>query len=298
MKGIGNTPLIRLNNIEKQYGLQGELYAKIEGENAGGSIKDRVALSIIEQAEKDGLLTHGGTVIEATSGNTGIGLALVCKQRGYKAVLVMPDTMTVERRQMIASYGAEVVLTDGKKGMQGAVERAEEVHNTTPNSIIAGQFENPANALAHYTGTGVEIYRQTGGKLDIFMACVGTGGTITGVGKYLKEKDKNIKVIAVEPEESPLLSKGYFGAHQIQGIGANFIPKVLDISVYDSVMTVKGDSAIAMMKLLKEKENIFVGISSGAVVDTAVRLLKKAEYKDKKVVVILPDDGDRYSSIW
>lgn len=298
MKGIGNTPLVRLNHIEKEYGLQGELYAKIEGENAGGSIKDRVALSIIEKAEKGGLLTHGGTVIEATSGNTGIGLALVCKQRGYKAVIVMPDTMTVERRQMIASYGAEVVLTDGKKGMQGAVERAEELHKTTPNSIIAGQFENPANALAHYTGTGVEIYRQTGGKLDIFMACVGTGGTITGVGKYLKEKDKNIKVIAVEPEESPLLSKGYFGAHKIQGIGANFIPKVLDTSVYDSVMTVKGDSAIAMMKILKEKENIFVGISSGAVVDTAVRLLKTAEYKDKKVVVILPDNGDRYLSIW
>ena len=298
MKGIGNTPLVRLAKLEKEYELQGELYAKIEGENAGGSIKDRVALSIIRQAERDGVLTQGGRVIEATSGNTGIGLALVCKEYGYKAIIVMPDTMTVERRQMIASYGAEVVLTDGKDGMQGAVKKAEELHETTPNSIIAGQFENPANPWAHYTGTGVEIYRQTNGKIDIFMACVGTGGTITGVGKYLKEQDKNIKVIAVEPEESPLLSKGYFGAHKIQGIGANFIPKTLDTSIYDSVMTVKGDSAIAMMKTLKEKENIFAGISSGAVVDCAIRLLKKAEYKDKKVVVILPDDGDRYLSIW
>ena len=298
MKGIGNTPLIRLQNIEKEYGLSCELYAKLENENAGGSIKDRVALSIIDTAERDGKLQKGGCVIEATSGNTGIGLALVCRQRGYKAVIVMPDTMTVERRQMIAGYGAEVVLTDGKKGMQGAVEKAEELHKATPNSIIAGQFVNPANPLAHYTGTGVEIYKQTDGEIDIFLACVGTGGTLTGVGKYLKEQNPQIKVFAVEPKNSPLLSKGYFGAHKIQGIGANFIPETLDKSVYDSVLTVDDNDAIATMKRLKEQENLFVGISSGAVVCAAIELLKGEEYAGKTVVVVLPDSGDRYLSIW
>ena len=298
MKGIGNTPLIRLQNIEKEYGLSCELYAKLENENAGGSIKDRVALSIIDSAERDGKLQKGGCVIEATSGNTGIGLALVCRQRGYKAVIVMPDTMTVERRQMIAGYGAEVVLTDGKKGMQGAVEKAEELHKATPNSIIAGQFVNPANPLAHYTGTGVEIYKQTDGEIDIFLACVGTGGTLTGVGKYLKEQNPQIKVFAVEPKNSPLLSKGYFGAHKIQGIGANFIPETLDKSVYDSVLTVDDNDAIATMKRLKEQENLFVGISSGAVVCAAIELLKGDEYAGKTAVVVLPDSGDRYLSIW
>ena len=298
MKGIGNTPLIRLQNIEKEYGLSCELYAKLENENAGGSIKDRVALSIIDTAERDGKLQKGGCVIEATSGNTGIGLALVCRQRGYKAVIVMPDTMTVERRQMIAGYGAEVVLTDGKKGMQGAVEKAEELHKATPNSIIAGQFVNPANPLAHYTGTGVEIYKQTDGEIDIFLACVGTGGTLTGVGKYLKEQNPQIKVFAVEPKNSPQLSKGYFGAHKIQGIGANFIPETLDKSVYDSVLTVDDNDAIATMKRLKEQENLFVGISSGAVVCAATQLLKGDEYAGKTAVVILPDSGDRYLSIW
>jgi cysteine synthase A len=275
-----------------------KLYAKLENENAGGSIKDRVALSIIDTAERDGKLQKGGCVIEATSGNTGIGLALVCRQRGYKAVIVMPDTMTVERRQMIAGYGAEVVLTDGKKGMQGAVEKAEELHKTTPNSIIAGQFVNPANPLAHYTGTGVEIYKQTDGEIDIFLACVGTGGTLTGVGKYLKEQNPQIKVFAVEPKNSPLLSKGYFGAHKIQGIGANFIPETLDKSVYDSVLTVDDNDAIATMKRLKEQENLFVGISSGAVVCAAIELLKGDEYAGKTAVVVLPDSGDRYLSIW
>ena len=298
MKGIGNTPLIRLQNIEKEYGLSCKLYAKLENENAGGSIKDRVALSIIDTAERDGKLQKGGCVIEATSGNTGIGLALVCRQRGYKAVIVMPDTMTVERRQMIAGYGAEVVLTDGKKGMQGAVKKAEELHKATPNSIIAGQFVNPANPLAHYTGTGVEIYKQTDGEIDIFLACVGTGGTLTGVGKYLKEQNPQIKVFAVEPKNSPLLSKGYFGAHKIQGIGANFIPETLDKSVYDSVLTVDDNDAIATMKRLKEQENLFVGISSGAVVCAAIELLKGDEYAGKTAVVVLPDSGDRYLSIW
>lgn len=298
MKGIGNTPLARLQNIEKEYGLSCKLYAKLENENAGGSIKDRVALSIIDTAERDGKLQKGGCVIEATSGNTGIGLALVCRQRGYKAVIVMPDTMTVERRQMIAGYGAEVVLTDGKKGMQGAVEKAEELHKTTPNSIIAGQFVNPANPLAHYTGTGVEIYKQTDGEIDIFLACVGTGGTLTGVGKYLKEQNPQIKVFAVEPKNSPLLSKGYFGAHKIQGIGANFIPETLDKSVYDSVLTVDDNDAIATMKRLKEQEKLFVGISSGAVVCAATQLLKGEGYAGKTAVVVLPDSGDRYLSIW
>ena len=298
MKGIGNTPLIRLQNIEKEYGLSCELYAKLENENAGGSIKDRVALFIIDTAERDGKLQKGGCVIEATSGNTGIGLALVCRQRGYKAVIVMPDTMTVERRQMIAGYGAEVVLTDGKKGMQGAVEKAEELHKATPNSIIAGQFVNPANPLAHYVATGPEIYRQLNGKADIFLACVGTGGTLTGVGKYLKEQNPQIKVFAVEPKNSPLLSKGYFGAHKIQGIGANFIPETLDKSVYDSVLTVDDNDAIATMKRLKEQENLFVGISSGAVVCAAAQFLKGEEYAGKTAVVVLPDSGDRYLSIW
>jgi cysteine synthase A len=298
LKGIGNTPLIRLQNIEKEYGLSCELYAKLENENAGGSVKDRVALSIIDSAEREGRLQKGGCVIEATSGNTGIGLALVCRQRGYKAVIVMPDTMTVERRQMIGGYGAEVVLTDGKKGMQGAVEKAEELHKATPNSIIAGQFVNPANPLAHYTGTGVEIYKQTDGEIDIFLACVGTGGTLTGVGKYLKEQNPHIKVFAVEPKNSPLLSKGYFGAHKIQGIGANFIPETLDKSVYDSVLTVDDNDAIATMKRLKEQENLFVGISSGAVVCAAIELLKGDEYAGKTAVVVLPDSGDRYLSIW
>ena len=298
MKGIGNTPLARLQNIEQEYGLSCKLYAKLENENAGGSIKDRVALSIIDTAERDGKLQKGGCVIEATSGNTGIGLALVCRQRGYKSIIVMPDTMTVERRQMIGGYGAEVVLTDGKKGMQGAVEKAEELHKATPNSIIAGQFVNPANPLAHYTGTGVEIYKQTDGEIDIFLACVGTGGTLTGVGKYLKEQNPQIKVFAVEPKNSPLLSKGYFGAHKIQGIGANFIPETLDKSVYDSVLTVDDNDAIATMKRLKEQENLFVGISSGAVVCAAIELLKGDEYAGKTAVVVLPDSGDRYLSIW
>lgn len=298
MKGIGNTPLARLQNIEKEYGLSCKLYAKLENENAGGSVKDRVALSIIDSAEREGRLQKGGCVIEATSGNTGIGLALVCRQRGYKSIIVMPDTMTVERRQMIAGYGAEVVLTDGKKGMQSAVEKAEELHKTTPNSIIAGQFVNPANPLAHYTGTGVEIYKQTDGKIDIFLSCVGTGGTLTGVGKYLKEQNPHIKVFAVEPKNSPLLSKGYFGAHKIQGIGANFIPETLDKSVYDSVLTVDDNDAIATMKRLKEQENLFVGISSGAVVCAAIELLKGDEYAGKTAVVVLPDSGDRYLSIW
>ena len=298
MKGIGNTPLARLQNIEKEYGLSCKLYAKLENENAGGSVKDRVALSIIDSAEMEGKLQKGGCVIEATSGNTGIGLALVCRQRGYKSIIVMPDTMTVERRQMIAGYGAEVVLTDGKKGMQGAVEKAEELHKTTPNSIIAGQFVNPANPLAHYTGTGVEIYKQTDGEIDIFLSCVGTGGTLTGVGKYLKEQNPHIKVFAVEPKNSPLLSKGYFGAHKIQGIGANFIPETLDKSVYDSVLTVDDNDAIATMKRLKEQENLFVGISSGAVVCAAIELLKGDEYAGKTAVVVLPDSGDRYLSIW
>ena len=294
MKTIGNTPLVRLEKVDK--GLPARIYAKVEGENPAGSIKDRVALAIVEDAKKNGRLLKGGTVIEATSGNTGIGLAYVCKQRGYRAVIVMPDSMSVERRTLIASYGAEVVLTDGKLGMSGAVEKAMELLQNTPNSILADQFNNPVCAKAHYETTGVEIWEQTQGKVDIFVACVGTGGTLTGTGRYLKEQNPNIKVVAVEPAASPLLSQGKAGAHGIQGIGANFIPKVLDRSVYDEVVTVTDEEAIATAKALNE-EGFFVGISSGAAVAAAKRIAERADNAGKTVVTILPDEGGRYASI-
>lgn len=294
---IGNTPLKRLFAIEKKYDLQAELYAKIEGENAGGSIKDRVALQMIEDAEKENRLTKGATVIEATSGNTGIGLALVCKNKGYKAIIVMPDTMTVERQELIKSYGGEVLLTDGKKGMQGAVEKAEALALEIKGAMLAKQFENPSNPKAHYENTAPELYVQTKGEIDVFLAGIGTGGTITGVGKFLKEKNPQIKVVGVEPENSPLLSKGYFGSHAIQGIGANFIPKVLNTSIYDTLMTAGDNESIEMMKSLKEEENLSVGISSGAVLACAIALAKKEEMKGKKIAMIFPDEGGRYSSI-
>ena len=296
-KTIGNTPLVRLKNIEKKYALKAKLYAKVEGKNAGGSIKDRVAKYMIDDAEKSGALKKGGTVIEPTSGNTGVGLALVCASRGYQAVIVMPDTMSVERRKLISAYGAKVVLTDGKKGMQGAVDKANELYSQTPNAVIAGQFDNPANPKAHYETTAPEIYDALDGKVDAFLAGVGTGGTITGVGKYLKERIAGVKVYAVEPASSPLLSKGKSGAHGIQGIGANFVPKVLDISVYDSVLTVTDDDAVSMMRELGNLEGIFAGISSGAVLSSAIELGKQEEWKDKNIVIVLPDDGGRYLSI-
>ena len=294
---IGNTRLARLQNIEKIYNLKAALYANVESENAGGSIKDRVALAIIDQAEKDGKLQNGGTMVEATSGNTGVGLALVGKKRGYKTIIVMPDSMSVERIALIKSYGGEVELTDGKKGMQGAVERALEIVNNTQNSVLADQFNNPACAAAHYQTTAPEIWSQTDGKTDIFVAAVGTGGTLTGIGKFLKEKNAQIRVVAVEPQKSPLLSQGKAAAHGIQGIGANFVPAVLDKTVYDEVLTVTDEEAFAIAKLLKKEENLYVGISSGANVAAAIALGQRDENAGKNIVTVLPDDGGRYASI-
>ena len=294
LKTIGNTPLVRLDKTD--LGTGARIFAKVEGVNPAGSIKDRVALAIIEDAERNGRIKAGGTVIEATSGNTGIGLAYVCKQRGYRAVIVMPDSMTVERRNLIKSYGAEVVLTDGKKGMSAAVEKANELLEKTPNSILADQFNNPVCAQVHYDTTGAEIWEQTQGKVDIFVACVGTGGTLTGVGRYLKEKNSSVRVVAVEPAASPLLSQGRAGAHNIQGIGANFIPTVLDRSIYDEVLTVTDLEAAAMAKQLKEMENLYVGTSSGAAVAAALHLAKREENAGKVIVTVLPDEGSRYAS--
>ena len=294
---VGNTRLARLQNIEKLYGLSAALYAKVENENAGGSIKDRVALAIIDKAEKDGKLQNGGTMVEATSGNTGVGLALIGKKCGYKTIIVMPDSMSVERIELIKSYGGEIELTDGKKGMQGAVERAQEIVKNTPNSVLADQFNNPACVAAHYQTTGPEIWAQTDGKTDIFVAAVGTGGTLTGIGKFLKEKNANIRVVAVEPQKSPLLSKGKAAAHSIQGIGANFVPAVLDRNIYDEVWTVTDEEAFAIAKLLRKEENLYVGISSGANVAAAIALARREENKGKNIVTVLPDDGGRYASI-
>lgn len=294
---IGNTPLVRLEKLEKYFSLSAALYAKDESKNAGGSIKDRVALAILDKAGKEGKLENGGTVVEATSGNTGIGLSLVAKTRGYKTIIVMPDSMSEERRAMIKKYGGEIELTDGQKGMQGAVERANEIVKNTPNSILADQFNNPACVVAHYEGTGKEIWLQTQGGVDIFVAAVGTGGTLTGIGKRLKEQNRKIQVIAVEPANSPLLSQGKAGAHAIQGIGANFIPSILDKGIYDEVLTVTEDEAFAMARLLKRMENLFVGISAGANVAAAIKLAQREENVGKNIVTVLPDSGDRYASI-
>ena len=299
-KSIGNTPLIELKKIAKDGNKNiptFHLFAKVEGENLGGSIKDRVAQAILDDAEKKGALKKGGAVIEATSGNTGIGLALCCRLRGYQAKIVMPDTMSVERQEMIKAQGGEVLLTDGKKGMSGAVEKALELLKNTPNAILADQFNNPVCWAAHYETTGPEIWKQTQGKIDIFVSCVGTGGTLTGVGKYLKEKNGNIRVIAVEPSASPLLSKGYAGAHGIQGIGANFVPKVLDRSVYDEVVTVTDEEAFETARRIKREENLSVGISSGAAVVAALKVANCPENAGKNIVTILPDSGDRYESV-
>lgn len=293
---IGNTPLLRLRRIEKLFSLKANLYAKQESFNPGGSVKDRVAKSILDDAEKSGRLQKGGTVIEATSGNTGIGLALVAAARGYKTVIVMPETMSVERQKLIKGYGAEVVLTGGSKGMKGSVEKAEELLAKTPNAIIAGQFENAANPKAHYETTAPEICRQLPGSVDIFVAGVGTGGTLTGVGKYLKERNKNVKIVAVEPASSPLLSQGKAGAHKIQGIGANFLPKTLDTKVYDEVIAVTDEQAIEYARLACKREGAFVGISSGAALFAAIELAKRDENAGKNIVTVFPDSGDRYLS--
>jgi cysteine synthase A len=293
---IGNTPLIELTK-EIRVPNSARIFAKLERENDGGSIKSRVALALIEDGEKRGLLKQGGAVVEATSGNTGIGLALVCRARGYRAVIVMPDSMSVERQNMMKEYGAELVLTDGVLGMQAAVEKAEEIVKNTPNSLLADQFNNPVCAKAHYDTTGVEIWQQTNGKVDIFVACIGTGGTLTGVARYLKEKNPNVKIVGVEPAASPLLTKGIAGAHKIQGIGANFIPTVLDRTVYDEVLTVTDEDAFAFARGLKTDENLSVGISSGAALAAALRLAQRAENKGKNTVTVFPDDGNRYTSV-
>ena len=294
-KGIGNTPLWELTR-ESAFSSSARIFAKAECENLGGSVKDRVAFAILEDAEQKGLLKKGGTVVEATSGNTGIGLALAAKAKGYKAIIVMPENMSIERRAMITAYGGETVLTDAEKGMRGSVERAKELAAETSNCIFADQFNNPVCAEIHYRTTGKEIWEQTGGEADIFVACVGTGGTITGIGRFLKEKKPQIKVVAVEPQRSPLLSKGYAGVHGVQGIGANFIPSVLDCSIYDEVVTVDDEEAFKTARKLQEL-GYFIGISSGAAVAAAYAIAKLPENKGKTIVTVLPDSGDRYRSV-
>lgn len=293
---IGRTPLVRFERIETALELSAKLIAKLEASNPAGSSKDRVALKMIEDAEKTGILKADSVIIEPTSGNTGIGLAAVAAIKGYKTVIVMPDTMSMERRQLIAAYGAEIVLSDGKLGMSGAIALAEKIAKENENSFIAGQFTNPSNPTAHYLTTGPEIYNDTDGEVDVFVAGVGTGGTISGVGKYLKEKNPNVRIIAVEPIKSPVLSEGKSGPHGLQGIGAGFIPKTLDTKVYDEIVTVSEDDAYATARLIGKKEGILVGISSGAAAYAAIQISKRPENKGKSVVVLLPDTGDRYLS--
>ena len=293
---IGGTPLLELSGIEREYGLKARLLAKLEYFNPAGSVKDRVAKAMLDEAEKSGELRPGAVVIEPTSGNTGIGLAAVAAARGYKAVIVMPDTMSEERRRLVKAYGAELVLTDGKKGMTGAIEKAEELKAEIPGSIIAGQFVNPANPKAHFETTGPEIYDDTDGKVDIFVAGVGTGGTVTGVGKYLKSKNPDIKIVAVEPSDSAVLSGKSAGPHKLQGIGAGFVPEVLDMSVCDEIMTVTSEQAFAAGREMGRREGVLVGISSGAALHAAKELTKREENEGKTIVVLLPDTGDRYLS--
>lgn len=293
---IGHTPLLELSHIEKEFGLKAKIFAKLEYFNPAGSVKDRVAKAMLDEAEKSGKIKAGATIIEPTSGNTGIGLASVGVARGYKVIIVMPETMSVERRQIIKAYGAEIVLTDGSKGMKGAIAKAEEIHAATPGSFIPGQFVNPANPKAHYDSTGPEIWEDTDGKVDWFVAGVGTGGTVTGVGKFLKEKKSGVKIAAVEPASSPVLSTGVAGPHKIQGIGAGFVPDVLDKNVYDEVVRVANEDAFAYGKLVGRKEGVLVGISSGAALWAAIEIAKRPENDGKQIVVLFPDTGDRYLS--
>lgn len=293
---IGNTPLVELTNFEKELGLEATVLAKLEYFNPAGSVKDRIAYAIIDEAEKSGKLLPGGTIIEPTSGNTGIGLASIAAAKGYKLIIVLPDTMSVERRNIIKAYGAELVLTEGSKGMKGAIAKAEELQKELPGSIIAGQFVNPANPKAHFEHTGPEIWEDTDGKVDVFVAGVGTGGTVTGVGEYLKSKNPDVKIVAVEPETSPLLSKGTAGAHKIQGIGAGFVPDVLNTKIYDEVFPVANEAAFEYGKKLARTEGVLVGISSGAALYAAAELAKRPENKGKNIVALLPDSGDRYYS--
>ena len=293
---IGKTPLLELTHIEKALGLKAKVLAKLEYFNPAGSVKDRVAKAMIDDAEEKGLLKPGSVIIEPTSGNTGIGLAAVAAARGYRIIIVMPDTMSVERRQLMKAYGAELVLSEGAKGMKGAIAKADELAAEIPDSFIPGQFVNPANPKAHFETTGPEIYADTDGEVDIFVAGVGTGGTITGVGEYLKSKKPKVKVVAVEPATSPVLSKGTAGAHKIQGIGAGFVPKVLDTGVYDEIIPVANEDAFAVGKQIGKAEGVLVGISSGAAAWAAIELAKRPENEGKTIVVLLPDTGDRYLS--
>jgi cysteine synthase A len=293
---IGNTPLVEAVNIEKELGLEATILMKLEYFNPAGSVKDRVARAMIEDAEEKGLLKEGYTIIEPTSGNTGIGLASIAAVKGYRIILTMPETMSVERRNILKAYGAEIVLTEGAKGMKGAIAKAEELSREIPNSFIPGQFVNPANPAAHKATTGPEIWNDTDGKVDYFVAGVGTGGTLTGVGEYLKEKNPQVKVAAVEPATSPVLSQGHGGPHKIQGIGAGFVPEVLNTKIYDEIITIENEDAFAASKLIAKKEGVLVGISSGAAFQAAVELAKRPENKGKTIVVLLPDSGDRYYS--
>lgn len=293
---IGNTPLVELGNLKNKLGLKANIFAKLEFLNPAGSVKDRVALSMITDAEQKGLLQKGGTVIEATSGNTGIGLAAVCTAKGYNCIIVMPDSMSVERIKIIESFGAKVVLTEGKYGMSGAIEKAEEIKAQTENSIIAGQFYNPANPKAHFETTGPEIFADLDGKIDMLVCGVGSGGTISGTGKYLKSKIADIKIIAVEPESSPVLTKGVSGAHKIQGIGANFVPENLDRDIYDTILTVSDEDAFNYARLICKTEGLSVGISAGAALSAAVSLAKESDAEGKNIVVIFPDTASRYLS--
>lgn len=291
---IGNTPLLEFVNIERKYGIDARIIGKLEYFNPAGSVKDRVAKAMLDDAEKKGVLNKDSVIIEPTSGNTGIGLAAVAAARGYRTIIVMPETMSVERRRLMKAYGAELVLTEGKKGMKGAIAKADELARDIENSFIPGQFVNPANPDIHRRTTGVEIWNDMGGNIDIFVAGVGTGGTITGVGEYLKSKNPNIKIVAVEPENSPVLSAGTAGVHKIQGIGAGFVPDILNTSVYDEILTVSNEDAFAVSKMIGNTEGILVGISSGAAVWAAIELAKREENKGKTIAVLLPDTGERY----
>ena len=293
---VGNTPLVEINNFKEKYNLSARLLAKLEYFNPAGSVKDRIAKAIIEDAEKNGLLKKGSVIIEPTSGNTGIGLASVAAAKGYRIIITMPETMSIERRNIMKAYGAELVLTDGAKGMKGAIEKAEELAAETENSFIAGQFVNPVNPATHKATTGPEIWNDTQGKVDIFVAGIGTGGTISGVGEYLKSKNPDIKIVAVEPADSPVLSKGQAGPHKIQGIGAGFVPDTLNTDIYDEIVTVENEDAFTMGREFAKTEGVLVGISSGAALWAAKHLAEKGENKDKTIVVLLPDTGDRYLS--
>ena len=293
---IGNTPLVEISNIEKELSLPAAVLVKLENLNPAGSVKDRVAKAMIEDAEKKGLLKEGSVIIEPTSGNTGIGLAAIAAVKGYRVILTMPETMSVERRNILKAYGAEIVLTEGAKGMKGAIEKAEQLAGEIPGAFIPGQFVNPANSAAHRSSTGPEIWEDTEGKVDIFVAGVGTGGTLTGVGEYLKAKNPQIRIVAVEPSDSPVLSEGKSGPHKLQGIGAGFVPEVLNTDIYDEIIQIRSEEAYAASKLLAKKEGVLVGISSGAALHAAFELARRPENKGKTIVALLPDSGDRYYS--